>query len=265
MKYGATNFPLKPVSEEIRALAPLGFDYLELCLDPPEASPEALAGRLAEIRAVADGEGLPILVGHLPAFIWLADVYPAIRRASVDEVKKALDVLAELGVTKAVLHPGYSTGLIRIVPGQAGGYSLDSLGLVLDHAEQTGVVICLENMFPKSGLFYRADEIDRVLAALPRVMMTFDLAHANIGARSGNILAVARAGTGRIRHVHLSDNSGAGDEHLPPGVGRADLAGGLRELKAMGYDETITLEVFAPDRDYLALSLKKTRRLWEGV
>jgi len=35
MRYGAMNFPIKPVLKELEAFAHLGFDYLELTLDPP--------------------------------------------------------------------------------------------------------------------------------------------------------------------------------------------------------------------------------------
>ena len=37
MLYGAMNFPAKPVLEELEKAAELGFDYLELSMDPPEA------------------------------------------------------------------------------------------------------------------------------------------------------------------------------------------------------------------------------------
>jgi hypothetical protein len=37
MLYGGMNFPIKPVLEEIEAIAELGFDYLELAMDPPQA------------------------------------------------------------------------------------------------------------------------------------------------------------------------------------------------------------------------------------
>ena len=33
MRYGAMNFPIKPVLKEIKALAGMGFDYVELSLD----------------------------------------------------------------------------------------------------------------------------------------------------------------------------------------------------------------------------------------
>jgi len=38
MHYGAMNFPVLPVLEEIDAIAGMGFDYLELAMDAPMAS-----------------------------------------------------------------------------------------------------------------------------------------------------------------------------------------------------------------------------------
>jgi len=96
MIYGATNNPLRPLIDEIRVLSALGFDYLELCLDPPHGMPEALRPGLAEVRSILTSEGLELPVVHLPIFVSLADVYPSIREASLSEVFKALDLAAEL-------------------------------------------------------------------------------------------------------------------------------------------------------------------------
>ena len=37
MLYGAMNFPIRPVLDEIQAIGSLGLDYFELAMDPPEA------------------------------------------------------------------------------------------------------------------------------------------------------------------------------------------------------------------------------------
>jgi sugar phosphate isomerase/epimerase len=67
-----------------------------------------------------------------------------------------------------------------------------------------------------------------------------------------------------LRHVHLHDNRGGNEDlHLPLGAGNLDLRGAVRELKKCGYDGCITLEVFTPDRHYLAYSRDVLRRLWE--
>ena len=264
MRYGATNNPLKPIEEEIKAIGSLGFDYLELCLDPPEATPELLGPRLDEVRSALDREGLGLDAAHLPTFVWMADVYPSIRDASIRETEKAMDLCAEAGIQKAVLHPGYLTGMLAFSPALGREIAFESLARVLEYARPLGLTICLENLFPRSRIMHRPEEFTDVLGRYPEVMMTVDLGHAHIGAPPGGVVRMVEAGGERIRHVHVSDNNG-GDDHLPVGAGRVDLIGGLSALKALGYDETITLEVFSPDRSYLRLSLEKVRAMWDGI
>ncbi len=265
MIYGATNHPLRPLTGEIKAVAALGFDYLELCLDPPHGLPEALQPRLVEVRSVLAGEGLGLPVVHLPTFVSLADRYSSIREASMTEVFKALDLAAQIGAERAVLHPGYLTGPMSFAPDIGIGYAAESLGKILRRAVGLGMVVCLENMFPRAGHMYRPEDFTEVLGQNPELMMTLDLAHANIRAPKGQVTAFVKVAHGRIGHVHIGDNNGQEDEHLPVGAGRVDVAGGLAAIKASGYDGTMTLEVFSPDRDYLAISLKKVRAIWESV
>lgn len=265
MIVGAMNSPLRPVTEEIHALADLGVDYLELCLDPPAAAPDTVRALSDAIRAALTETGLAMPVAHLPTFVWLADVYDSVRQASVAEVVRALAVCHEFQIPKAVLHPGYLTGLLRMDPGRGRDLAWETLRTIIEEAERLGVVICLENMFPKSGHMYRPEEFAAVLERFPTVMMAIDLAHAYVNGSKERMLRLIEIGGRRIRHVHVSDNSGRDDDHLPIGVGRVDVAAGLTTLKQMGYNDTITLEVFAPDRDYLGLSLTKIRAIWEGM
>ena len=53
------------------------------------------------------------------------------------------------------------------------------------------------------------------------------------------------------------------DLHLPLGCGTVDVRNGIEALKRCGYDGTITLEVFTPDRHYLEYSRDRLRQLWE--
>jgi sugar phosphate isomerase/epimerase len=50
---------------------------------------------------------------------------------------------------------------------------------------------------------------------------------------------------------------------LPLGAGNLQLSRHIRSLQSIGYDGTITLEVFTADRHYLAYSREVLRRLWE--
>jgi sugar phosphate isomerase/epimerase len=66
-------------------------------------------------------------------------------------------------------------------------------------------------------------------------------------------------------HVHLSENDGSRDQHLPLGAmpkGDIDWPARVARLKASGYDGTISLEVFAPERAYLLQSRELLRQWW---
>lgn len=265
MIYGATNNPLRPVTEEIKSLASLGFDYLELCLDPPNGLPETLQNGLSEVRSILAGEKISIPVVHMPTFVWLADIYPSIREASVSEMFKALDLAAEIGAKKAVLHPGYLTGLMSFMKDTGKKYASESLDKILERANGFGITVCLENMFQQAGHMYRPEEFAEILQQKPKLMITLDLGHANIKAPKNQVEAFVKVARGRIGHVHVCDNNGQADDHLPVGAGRVDIAGGLSVIKDSGYDSTITLEVFSPDRDYLSISLKKIRTIWDRI
>jgi sugar phosphate isomerase/epimerase len=55
---------------------------------------------------------------------------------------------------------------------------------------------------------------------------------------------------------------------MPLGVGTINWHNAVKSLKAIGYDETITLEVFCDDAEmlfkYLDLSRRRVLELWHG-
>jgi hypothetical protein len=69
---------------------------------------------------------------------------------------------------------------------------------------------------------------------------------------------------GKIKHIHLHDNDGNDDLHIPMGTGMINWEELVSLLKKY-YDGTITLEIFSRDKDYVLLSKDKLRRLWDGL
>ncbi len=65
MLYGAVNSPLRPVLDELKAIAELKFDYLELAMDPPYCDSKNLKKQKREIRENLTQCNLG-LVCHLP-------------------------------------------------------------------------------------------------------------------------------------------------------------------------------------------------------
>ena len=133
MKFGAMNFPIKPVLKEIAEIGEMGFDYVELTMDPPEANPQKILTQKKSILELLTRYGMGI-TGHLPTFLWTADLYESLRRVSIQENFEAMEAAAELGITKMALHPGYITGLGKFVLDKAKSHAMESIELILKKA-----------------------------------------------------------------------------------------------------------------------------------
>lgn len=261
MQYGAMNFPVKPILEEIEVYAGLGFDYLELAMDPPCAHHTRIRREMAAIRAALGRHGMG-LVCHLPTFLSTADLTESLRRASTEELLASLSLAAELGAAKAVLHPSYVNGLSTHVPELWREYALESLAGVTEAARACGVRLCLENLFPRISPLSTPEAFQEVFDRFPDLRMTLDLGHAHIGEEGmARILGFIQAFPDRIRHLHVSDNRGKRDDHLPLGQGSLDFPAAADALRAAGYDGTITLEIFDPDRS----ALVRAREYLDGL
>ena len=138
--------------------------------------------------------------------------------------------------------------------------NLATLGELLPYAAERGLGIMLENL---PGDFNTAQQLGELLDALPELGLHLDIGHANLMVLQSTVNELLAAYGSRLRHVHLHDNKGGGaDLHLPLGTGSVDVRGAIRALLEVGYDGTITLEVFTPDRHHLAYSRDSLQRIW---
>lgn len=264
MKYGAMNFPIKPLLKEMEEIGEMGFDYVELTMDPPEATPQKILAQKRSIRGILDRYGMGI-VGHLPTFVWPSDLYESLRRVSLQENFDALEAGSELGIEKMVLHPGLITGLGKLLLDRAKGYGMEAIETILKKAITLNVTLCIENMFPQAHFLSQPPEFQPVFDAFPELRLTLDIGHANLGGGKNRSSEFIQRYGHRIGHVHANDNFGKEDNHLPIGAGIVDFEKVLRELREAQYDETITVEVFSRDRDYLKISKEKIKRMWEAL
>ena len=103
----------------------------------------------------------------------------------------------------------------------------------------------------------------RILQEVPGLKMHLDFGHANLG-RDNGVDFCSHLGS-HIKHVHFSDNQGVEDDHMSLGDGNIDWGKAVSALKSIGYDETITLEVFCDDRSLLLQKLEGSRRLLKDL
>jgi sugar phosphate isomerase/epimerase len=257
MLIGAMNHPKQDVVAEIRWMGALGLDFIDLSLEPPAA-----ASWRVDTGAIkrAMGDFALQVVGHTAYYLPLASPFEDVRKAAVSECKRCLEKFGELGAKWMNIHPD------RHIPMHERAFwierNLVSLHEMYEVSKATGVALMVENL---PGAFNTVKELAELLDPIPELGLHLDIGHANLQVEyNTSDELVARFGQ-RIAHVHLHDNNGHADQHLPLGAGRIDYVRHLKALKQSGYDGTITLEVFTPDRRYFELSRDVLRKTWDGL
>ncbi|HLH54980.1 MAG TPA: sugar phosphate isomerase/epimerase family protein [Verrucomicrobiae bacterium] len=249
------NHPGKDVFEEIRWIAQMGFDFVDLTLEPPAADVRKVD--VKRLKATLDELGLKA-VGHTAYYLPLCSSFESLRRAAVHELKLCVEAFGQLGVRWMNLHPD------RHAPFHDRKFiierNLQSLRELLPIAQEHGVGLMMENL---PGNFNTARQVSELLDPIPELGLHLDIGHANLLVELNSTDELLAAYGKRLRHVHLHDNKGGdADLHLPLGAGTLETEHYIRSLHAVGYDDTISLEVFTPDRRHLSYSLEVLRKLW---
>jgi sugar phosphate isomerase/epimerase len=256
MLIGAMNHPAENIISELRWMAEMGLEFVDLTLEPPAAA--SCRVDPAAIRKTIEECNLKV-VGHTAFYLPLASPFEEIRCAAVAELHRCLDAFASIGAPLMNLHPDSNT------PMHSRSYFISrnvlSISELMPHSRSCGVQLMIENL---PGNFNTPEQLGELLDPLPDLGLHLDIGHANLLVPFNMTEPILKTYGSRLRHVHLHDNKGGGaDLHLPLGTGNVDVNGAVRALRNAGYDGTITLEVFTPDREYLRLSRDLLRRAWD--
>lgn len=258
MLIGAMNHPQREVISEIRWMAEMGLDFVDLTLEPPAAAHWRVNPQ--RVRAALDEARIGI-VGHTAYYLPIGSPFEGVRRAAVAELQQCLRAFAESGARQMNVHPD------RYTPLHDRRFFVDrnlvSLRELLATARDLDMRVMIENL---PGDFNTAAQLGELLDPLPELGLHLDIGHANLLTANNTTEEILHAYGSRLCHVHLHDNKGGGEDlHLPLGAGKLDVAAHVRALQQCGYDGTITLEVFTPDLKYLAYSRDVLRATWDAT
>ncbi|MDQ6832356.1 MAG: sugar phosphate isomerase/epimerase [Chloroflexota bacterium] len=255
MRIGMMNNPARDPLHEIQWAAENGFDFIDLTLEYPKTGADVVES--AAIRAMLDETGVGV-VGHTAWYLPFASPVPRLREAAVAEVESAFPHFMAAGAILVNVHPDPGRRTVGIGVEQIREWNVVAFARLAASAQAHGLRLMIENI-PEH--FATVADLCTLLDAHLTIGFHLDIAHAQVrGNRTHEFLT---AFTERLVHIHLSDNSGRSDDHLPLGTGRLDWKRLVRALKRTGYDGTITLEVFSDDRDYLLTSQRKLRAIWD--
>ena len=187
------------------------------------------------------------------------------RIEAMDEFKRAIDVSEDLPFSRMVLHMGGSRETADPRKRDAAFSSLEHLVL---HAHHAGVTLAVENTTSEMGdpTYLRAFVDETRLTGL---RFNFDIGHANLA--DGPAEERLEKGFAPLRDlvaaVHLHDNHGDKDEHLPPYDGSIDWNAAIPLLKTSPSENLpIVLELkekFGPDALSVAEQLAVARASFE--
>ncbi|WP_448568826.1 sugar phosphate isomerase/epimerase family protein [Thermus sp.] len=235
MRLGYSPFNAELGYEEaFRLAAELGLD-LEVAYDLHEVLPLPEAKSL---RATGEALGVGFTL-HLP-FVEMnpASLIPSVRQLSEDRLKRALDFGEALGARVGVLH----TGQVPVRHPMALALAREALEKTLAALLPLPFPVALENLaLSEEDLIRGPGELRELLDRFPQYGFCLDVGHAlvELGPR-GPFLYLEALGD-RLLHLHLHDNHGQKDDHLPVGAGCVPWAKLAPFLK--GFGGTAALEV----------------------
>ena len=257
--YGLLTNPSNEITGEINKIYELDFEYAEIGIEGPEANPDIIKNKGDEIVKLLDRfKQKPI--GHTAYWIDLASDYDYIRHAWINEAIREIRIAKQVEIDLINFHANVN-GMFY---GEKRKIVLDnlirSLREIIHHAKKSNMTVMLENT-PLSNGIHTVDEFKYIIDNIPSLFVHLDVPHAFTSGGMKSVIDFISTFREKIIHIHWHDNHGRRDEHLPIGGGIIDHPKAIKALKDIGYDRTITLEVFTNTNDAKS-SANRLRNMW---
>ncbi|MGD1001376.1 MAG: sugar phosphate isomerase/epimerase family protein [Candidatus Brocadiia bacterium] len=245
--------PFSSLDALVEAIAQVGFARVEW-FEPGSADPWSGTETAPQLCALDKRHKLaPQYHGPYEAPFDLSRAGETLRppQAIAATISTILDRAQRLEASLVTLHLGScpaGTGRAAALGNVAAG-----IRLAVPELERRRMRLALENhtkAIITDALGDRPEDFEQVMAELPspRIGRTLDLGHAHINNQLEEFL---RQPFDRVFNIHLHDNLGAEDQHLPLGDGAIRWGEILPRIAGEGYRGPLTFEFFAPADAYL--------------
>lgn len=278
MKIGlpTTLFQKDSLEKALKNVLKLKPNCIEIVFDLPHFPPEKEYGiSIRRIKNIISQGNVEYSVHSSFYEFNLGSIYPARRKAALTQTKKCLKFASLIEAKVVTIHPGYCPfPHIKKLFEDVKRRFVEDLKECLKFALDEGVLLALENIQSKYFFFYRLEDGLYFIQKVDGLGLTFDIGHAYISAcelgfkKPENYIAkiVKEKLKNHIFHVHLHDNFGVKDNHLPPGNGKINFKPIIKALRDIGYDKQIIVEVWNPQKpvDFGLKGLTVTKRLFSS-
>jgi sugar phosphate isomerase/epimerase len=242
MKLAASTLHLldRPLVDVRHKLIRLGTKNIEIADSGYHSLNPKIVEQLQELRASYDLE----YSIHAPyADTNLSADDDLIREWVLKRIRYSIRFASDLEARCVVIHPGWTTATDRFMKGRAWELNIRSLHWLQRYSQEYGVPLLIENVPPPTpyllitvedfNLFFDEEQID--------MRMVLDVAHANI---QSEVFEFLKMHGDKIEHIHVSDNRGRKDQHLPIGEGEINWSMVVESIKATGFDNWLVIESY---------------------
>ena len=185
--------------------------------------------QVMEVKRACDENGLEMTVSHLPFYNY--DMEDKEKLAFCNAMtERAIRASAHVGVKYAVVHPHRDpTKHIYIQR------TIDILRPFVELGRSLGVTLCVENMYTVTA------EATRMIADALDCGICWDVGHANFGGYD-QYEGIMTCGE-RLKVLHLHDNNGKDDLHIPAFQGTINWHEVMRALRDVKFEGELNFEV----------------------
>jgi sugar phosphate isomerase/epimerase len=246
-KFGVTANPRLNVFNEIKAIGERGFDFVEFSLEDPLITTKFFSKNKKQLSKSLNEYNL-FATAHAPLFTLLVTDLEEIKTIWFKITKDYVKNLSAIGVQKMVFH----TYHIR----RKASLEFENK-ILLDFVKSFKEIVRFGKKYKMKILIENAVKIGYndikcfkyLINNVPNLGMCLDVAHAFIIGDMKNIRNYITTFGNKLEHIHMHDNHRNYDEHLPIGKGKINYPYVVKMLKKIGYDKTITFEIFTSKED----------------
>jgi len=149
------------------------------------------------------------------------------RKFSLNEILELIDTCERLSIRTLTIHPGAAIAYGDEVKERVRKATKESLKAIDRKIKGMSLKVALENMPPASwSIGYDLKELLSIIDGTS-IGICFDTGHANVAGSIDDFLLENR----RLTNVHLHNNDGSSDQHLPLDAGTIDIGSIVRALR----------------------------------
>lgn len=233
--------PDKHIRDGMLLMKKAGFDAIELRQNVFPLIQDEADRYVEKILQYSDEIGIRFENAHLP----LRPSIPNSVESLIEDTCRAIDICKKLNIKYGVAHPANTLPhtIEDYDPKKDYDNVMAMMTPIVDYANKVGFSVVVENM-QEPGAIKRycssPDELCEIADALG-VGICWDFGHANVtGLKQSEALTYIGK---RLKYLHLNDNYGYYDAHLPPFHGGIDWVDAMKGLAATGFDDLFNLEL----------------------